>query len=71
MRECEPLTGAVIQASKTTAVRYERESPGELLRVDVKKIGKIPAGMAWKARGAGAFGVHQDQYASLARTHGL
>ena len=46
MRECEPLTGAAIQAPETTAVRYERERPGELVRVDVKKIGKIPAGMA-------------------------
>jgi len=46
MRECEPLTGAVIQAPKTTAVRYERERPGELVRADVKKIGKILAGMA-------------------------
>lgn len=51
LRECDPLTGDVIRASKTTAVRYERDRPGELAHVDVKKIGKIPAGGGWKAHG--------------------
>jgi transposase len=51
LRECDPLTGEVIRASKTTAVRYERERPGELVHVDVKKIGKIPEGGGWKAHG--------------------
>lgn len=48
---CDPLTGEVIRASKTTAVRYERSRPGELVHVDVKKIGKIPDGGGWKAHG--------------------
>jgi transposase len=51
LRECDPLTGEVIRASKTTAVRYERERSGELVHVDVKKIGKIPEGGGWKAHG--------------------
>lgn len=51
LRECDPLTGEVIRASKTTAVRYERHRPGELVHVDVKKIGKIPDGGGWKAHG--------------------
>ena len=34
--------GTVIRASKTTAVRYERDRPGELVHMDVKKIGRIP-----------------------------
>jgi transposase InsO family protein len=51
LRECDPLTGEVIRASKTTAVRYEREEPGELVHMDVKKIGKIPDGGGWKAHG--------------------
>ena len=49
--DCDPLTGAVIRASKTTAVRYERERPGELIHMDVKKIGRIPDGGGWKAHG--------------------
>ena len=51
LRECDPLTGEVIRSSKTTAVRYERERPGELVHVDVKKIGKIPQGGGWRAHG--------------------
>jgi transposase InsO family protein len=48
---CDPLTGQVIRASKATAVRYERDRPGELIHIDVKKLGKIPAGGGWRARG--------------------
>jgi transposase InsO family protein len=41
----------VIRASKTTAVRYERDRPGELVHMDVKKIGRIHDGGGWKAHG--------------------
>jgi transposase InsO family protein len=51
LRECDPLTGQIIRASKLTAVRYERQQPGELIHMDVKKIGRIPDGGGWKARG--------------------
>ena len=49
--ELDPLTGTVIRASKTTAVRYERDRPGELVHMDVKKIGRIPDGGGWRAHG--------------------
>ena len=49
--DCDPLTGEVIRASKTTARRYERERPGELVHMDVKKIGRIPNGGGWRAHG--------------------
>ena len=49
--ECDPLTGEVIRASKTTALRYERDRPGDLVHVDVKKIGRIPPGGGWRAHG--------------------
>jgi transposase InsO family protein len=51
LRECDPLTGEVIRASKTTALRYERDHPGDLIHIDVKKLGKIPDGGGWRARG--------------------
>jgi transposase len=51
LHECDPLTGEVIRASKTTALRYERSRPGELIHMDVKKIGRIPDGGGWKAHG--------------------
>ena len=44
LRVLDPLTGQVIHASKVTTTRYERERSGELVHVDVKKIGKIPDG---------------------------
>lgn len=47
----DPMTGEVIRASKTTAVRYERDRPGELVHMDVKKIGRIPDGGGWRAHG--------------------
>jgi transposase InsO family protein len=47
----DPITGAVIKASKHTAVRYERARPGELVHMDVKKIGRIPAGGGWRIHG--------------------
>jgi transposase InsO family protein len=49
LRECDPMTGEVIRSSKTTAVRYEREQPGELVHMDVKKLGKVPDGGGWRA----------------------
>lgn len=51
LRVLDPLTGQVIRSSKATAVRYERDRPGELVHVDVKKIGKIPDGGGWRAHG--------------------
>ena len=47
----DPITGEVIRSSKATAVRYERERPGELVHMDVKKIGRIPDGGGWRAHG--------------------
>lgn len=32
-------------------IRYVRERPGELLHVDVKKLGRIPDGGGWRVRG--------------------
>ena len=51
LRDCDPLTGEVIRASKTAAVRYERSRPGELVHMDVKKLGRIPDGGGWRAHG--------------------
>src|SRR5687768_12940805 len=44
----DPLTGQVLRASKATAVRYERARPGELVHMDVKKLGRIPDGGGWR-----------------------
>jgi transposase InsO family protein len=57
----DPITGEVIKASKVTAQRYERERPGELVHMDVKKIGRIPDGGGWRAHGRGAESILRDR----------
>jgi transposase InsO family protein len=61
LRVLDPLTGEVIRSSKTTTVRYERDRPGELVHVDVKKIGKIPPGGGWRALGRAATVDHRHK----------
>jgi len=53
LSQCDPITGEVIRSSKQTALRYERERPGELVHMDVKKIGRIPQGGGWRVHGRG------------------
>lgn len=33
--------------------RYQRDKPGELIHVDIKKVGGIPDGGGWRTRGRG------------------
>lgn len=47
----DPLTGELIRASKATTVHYERERPGALTHMDVKKPGRIPDGGGRNAHG--------------------
>jgi len=49
--QLDSITGEQIRSSKATAVRYERARPGELVHMDVKKIGRIPDGGGWRAHG--------------------
>ena len=35
-------------------IRYERDHPGELIHVDVKKIGRVPDGGGWRVHGRAA-----------------
>ena len=38
--------------------RYEKATPGELLHIDIKKLGRIPDGGGWRTRGRGYRGEH-------------
>jgi transposase len=38
--------------------RYQRDRPGELIHVDVKKLASIPDGGGWRTRGRGYDGEH-------------
>jgi len=51
LAECDPMTGELIRASRATTHRYEKTRPGELVHMDVKKLGKIPDGGGWRAHG--------------------
>ena len=42
--ELDPVTGERIRSSRATGNRYEHKAPGDLLHVDVKKLGRIPDG---------------------------
>jgi transposase InsO family protein len=57
----DPISGQLIRASKTTAVRYEWELPGELVHMDVKKLGRIPEGGGWKAHGRASGSIQRDR----------
>lgn len=57
----DPITGQLIRASKTTTIRYERDFPGELVHMDVKKLGRIPDGGGWKAHGRASGSIQRDR----------
>jgi Integrase core domain len=57
----DSMTGQVIRSSKQTATRYERSRPGELVHVDVKKLGRIPDGGGWRAHGRAAVSTRRDR----------
>ncbi len=66
MSEYDPLTGEIVRASRITPRRYEKDRPGELVHVDVKKIGRIPPGGGWRTWGREA--KSDDSAHKLART---
>jgi transposase InsO family protein len=47
----DPITGESVRASRRAANRYEHPTPGAMLHVDVKKLGRIPAGGGWRLHG--------------------
>lgn len=51
LRDLDLLTGTPVRRGPTTTRRYERERPGELVHLDVKKLGRIPTGGGWRAHG--------------------
>lgn len=66
LADVDRVTGEARRRGPVTPVRYERERPGELLHVDVKKVARIPDGGGHRAlgrrcgsrRGAGSSRLH-------------
>lgn len=46
------------RATKPPIQRYQRDRPGELVHVDVKKLGVIPPGGGWRLHGRGEHNQH-------------
>ena len=57
----DPITGQLVRASSLTTVRYERERPGELVHMDVKKLGRIPEGGGWRAHGRASGSIRRER----------
>jgi transposase len=58
----DPITGESVRSSRRSANRYEHRTPGSLIHVDVKKLGRIPAGGGWRLHG-------RDAAVSVANRH--
>ena len=55
LRWMDRPTGRVIR-------RYEKDRPGELIHVDIKKLGRIPDGGGWRVLGKAAGKRNNDRY---------
>ena len=51
LADVDRITGELLRGRVST-VRYEHRRPGDLLHVDVKKLGRIPDGGGWRLDGA-------------------
>ncbi len=58
----DPITGERVRSSRRSENRYEHPRPGDMIHVDVKKLGKIPAGGGWRLHG-------RDAAVSVANRH--
>ncbi len=47
----DPITGEPVRSSRRSENRYEHPRPGDMVHVDVKKLGRIPAGGGWRLHG--------------------
>lgn len=69
LHELDPVTGIRIRASRTTQLRYEHENPGDLIHVDVKKLGRISDGGEWRIHGPAA--INHDRHRDRTRNLGF
>jgi transposase InsO family protein len=60
----DPATGTRIKWARAKVHHYVHAAPGDLVHVDIKKLGKIPDGGGWRIHGRGST---QDLQAKVAR----
>lgn len=51
LAQVDRVTGELLRGRRHSDLRYEHDRPGSLLHVDVKKLGRIPAGGGHRAHG--------------------
>lgn len=69
LADVDQATGLVVR--RRIPARYEKEHPGELVHVDIKKLGTIPPGGGWRAHGRGsAAALAADRAKTKARRKG-
>jgi transposase InsO family protein len=56
----DPATGIRIKTSRADKRSYVHAAPGDLVHVDIKKLGRIPTGGGWRFRGQ-KVGKHNKQ----------
>jgi transposase InsO family protein len=61
LAEVDRLTGERLRGRRHSDRRYEREQPGDLLHVDVMKLGRIPDGGGWRVHGRAATVDHRHK----------
>jgi transposase InsO family protein len=61
LAEIDRLTGELLRGRRHSDRRYQRARPGELLHVDVMKLGRIPAGGGWRVHGRAATVDHRHK----------
>ena len=52
LTEVDQATGLAVH--RPAPVRYEKTSPGELVHLDINKLGRVPDGGGWRAHGRGS-----------------
>jgi transposase-like protein len=57
----DPVTGAPVRSSRRSPNRYEHPTPGAMIHVDVKKLGRIPPGGGWRLHGRQATAAHKHK----------
>ncbi|HQC75948.1 MAG TPA: IS481 family transposase [Mycobacterium sp.] len=62
LRAIDPITGQALRTSRRNPNRYEHPTPGAMVHIDVKKLGRIPAGGGWRLHG-------RDATTSVANRH--
>ena len=60
LADLDRISGELLR-SRVTDERYEHARPGDLLHVDVKKLGRIPDGGGWRLHGQDASGHHRNR----------